>query len=207
MDNDNKENNSGIESIKRSLLNQEKFLFGFMQSERIVKKHKMKILSVVIVIVIAIVGLYVKSHMDTNNLIESNQAYSQLLKNPNDKEALDILKTKNKKLFNFYQVNMAMKNNNIALLESLKNSLDDSLKDLVSYKLVSEKADVQALEDYSLIQQSSLKEFAILQIVYKFIKEGKYEKAKESLANISVTSSINEYAVVLNHFLITKINK
>lgn len=207
MDNDNKENNSGIESIKRSLLNQERFLVGFMQSEKIVKKHKMKILSAIIVIVIAIVGLYIKSNMDKNNLIESNQAYSELLKNPNNKEALDILKTNNKKLFNFYQVNMAMKNNNIALLESLKNNLDDSLKDLVSYKLASEKADVQALEDYSLIQQSSLKEFAILQIVYKFIKEGKYEKAKESLANISVTSSINEYAVVLNHFLITKINK
>lgn len=207
MDNDNKENNSGIESIKRSLLNQERFLVGFMQSEKIIRKHKMKILSAIIVIVIAIVGLYIKSNMDKNNLIESNQAYSELLKNPNNKEALDVLKTNNKKLFNFYQVNMAMKNNNIALLESLKNNLDDSLKDLVSYKLASEKADVQALEDYSLIQQSSLKEFAILQIVYKFIKEGKYEKAKESLANISVTSSINEYAVVLNHFLITKINK
>jgi predicted negative regulator of RcsB-dependent stress response len=194
-------------SIKESLINQEKFLIGFVQAEKIYKKHKIKIILIVIALIGSVIGYKVNSNINENNLIESNKAYSILLKNPNDKKSLDILKNKNEKLYNLYQVNVAIKNNNVKKLISLKANIDDNFKNIIDYKIASIKKDTKLLESYSLKQNSSLKEFAVLQLVYKLIEEKKYQDAKDKLVNISTTSKLNQYAQILNHFLITKIGK
>ncbi len=194
-------------SIKESLINQERFLLGFVQIEKIYKKHKMKIIFIIIALIAGLIGYKIKGSMDESNLIASNKAYNLLLKNPDDKESLEILKSKNEKLYNIYQVSMALKTNDINELNLLKTNAEDNFKDIINYRLASIKEDTALLEAYSLKQGSLLKEFAMLQLVYKLIEEGKYQDAKDKLVNISATSKLNQYAQILNHFLITKIGK
>lgn len=194
-------------SLKESLINQEKFLVGFVQAEKIYKKHKMKIIFIIIAVLAGAIGYKIKGNMDENNLIASNKAYGLLLKNPDDKKSLEILKNKNAKLYNVYQVSMALKKDDINELNLLKENADDNFKNLINYRIASIKEDTKLLEAYSLKQDSSLKEFAILQLIYKLIEQGKYQDAKDKLVNISATSKLNQYAQILNHFLITKTGK
>ena len=74
-------------SIKESFINQERFLLGFVQGEKIYKKHKMKIIFIIIALIAGVIGYKVKANMDNNNLIDSNKAYASLLKNPDDKKS------------------------------------------------------------------------------------------------------------------------
>jgi len=194
-------------SIKESLINQEKFLLSFVQAEKIYKKHKMKIIFIIIALIAGGIGYKIKGSMDEDNLIASNKAYGLLLENPDDKESLNILKSKNTKLYTAYQVSLALQKDDINELLLLKENADDNFKNIIDYRIASIKEDADLLEAYSLNQNSSLKEFAILQLIYKLIEEGKYQDAKDKLVNISATSNLNQYAQIINHFLITKISK
>ena len=194
-------------SIKESLINQEKFLLGFVQSEKIFRKHKMKIIFIIIALIAGVIGYKIKSNMDENNLIASNKAYGLLLKNPDDKKSLEILKNTNEKLYTAYQVSLALQKDDVNELLLLRENADENFKNLIDYKIASLREDAKLLEAYSLKQGSSLKEFAILQLIYKLIEQGKYQDAKDKLVNISATSNLNQYAQILNHFLVTKIGK
>lgn len=194
-------------SIKESLINQEKFLLGFVQSEKIFRKHKMKIIFIIIALIAGVIGYKIKGSMDENNLIESNKAYGLLLKSPDDKKSLDILKNTNKTLYTAYQVSLALQKDDVNELLLLRENADENFKNLIDYKIASLREDAKLLEAYSLKQGSSLKEFAILQLIYKLIEQGKYQDAKDKLVNISATSNLNQYAQILNHFLVTKIGK
>ena len=194
-------------SIKESFINQEKFLISFVQAEKIYKKHKIKIIIIIIALIGGLIGYKVNSNINDNNLIESNKAYAMLLENPNDNKSLEVLKSTNEKLYNLYQVNLAMNNNDTNKLSLLKANTDDNLKNIIDYKIASIKEDEALLESYSLKQNSSLKEFAVLQLIFKLIEEEKYQDAKDKLVNISATSKLAQYAQILNHFLVTKVNK
>ena len=194
------------DDIKQSFDNQEKFLLGFIQSEKIFKKYKVYIISLIALIIVGIIALIVSNNMKENDLIASNQAYANLLENPDDQIALKILETKNNNLFKIYQATLALNSNDIQFLEKAKTSLDKNFQDILEYKIANLKDGIKALENYSLKQDASLKEFAILQIAHKLIKEKKFIEAKDKLANIAVTSSLNSYAQLLKHFLSTKIN-
>ena len=194
-------------SIKESFINQERFLLGFVQGEKIYKKHKMKIIFIIIALIAGVIGYKVKANMDNNNLIDSNKAYASLLKNPDDKKSLEILKSKNEKLYTAYQVSLALQKDDVNELLLLKENADENFKNILDYRIASINQDAKLLEAYSLKQDSSLKEFAILQLIYKLIEDGKYQDAKDKLVNISATSNLNQYAQILHHFLITKIGK
>ena len=163
-------------SIKESFINQERFLIGFVQAEKIYSKHKIKILFIIIALIGGFIGYKVNKSMNEDNLIESNKAYGILLENPNDRKSIEILKSKNSKLYNIYQVNMALKNDDMSKLIALKENADDNFKNIIDYKIASMKEDVALLESYSLKQNASLKEFAILQLVYKLIEEKKISR-------------------------------
>jgi len=198
-----KEKNEEIEtSLKKSLINQERFLLEFIQFERIFKKYKKVIIMSIIVLVSMFALFIIQDSLDFAKKLSSNEAYDKLLKNPNDKEAINILKANSESLYNIYMANQAIKNDDI---ESLKNiKLDALFEDLISYKIASLKANHNSLQRYALRQSSSLKEYADIQLTFKMIQDGKYEDAKFKLENTPVTSSLNTYYQLLRHYLVTK---
>lgn len=187
-----------VDFVKDELNSEEKFLEGFVKVERFYKKYKKLIFAVIAILVIAGVGIAVKSNIDEKNKIEANIAFDKVLKDSNDKQALETLKNTNAKLYE------------IALyLQSKKDGKVDQidipfLKELSTYQKALEEKNVEKLNSVSMQNDFLLKEFAIFNKALLLSNEGKYEEAKTALNLIPESSKASELANLLKHYLATK---
>lgn len=187
-----------VDYIKQELNSEEKFLENFVKVERFYKKHKKLIIAIAIIIVLAVVSFIVKQNIDQNNKIVANKAFDKILDNPKDKEALSVLKEKNKKLYE------------VALYLNTKDSGTKAdinlpfLKQLLQYEEAVKTKNLSQLNTVSMESDFLLKEFAILNKAILLTNESKYEEAKNSLKLIPKSSKAYELANLLNHYLVTK---
>lgn len=187
-----------VNYVKQELNSQEKFLEGFVKSERFWKKHKKMILTALAVIIIGGIGYGFKVYIDASNKKESNIAFNQFLNNYNDEQALDTLKQTSIRLYH------------VALyLKSKEQSIDEPINDrylgyLHAYNQAVESNDIEQLD--KLITQSSflLKEFALFNKALILAQNKEYEEARQTLKVIKQDSKVNELASLLNHYLLTK---
>lgn len=187
-----------VEFVKEELNSEEKFLESFVKVERVYKKYKKLILAVVAIVIIAVIAIVVKQNIDEKNKIESNIAFDKILKDSNDKQALETLKNTNKNLYDIALFLNAKK-------EGKANEVNvPFLKELSTYQKALEEKSVQKLNDVSMQTDFLLKEFAIFNKALLLANEGKYEEAKTSLKLIPQTSKAYDLANLLNHYLATK---
>ena len=189
-----------LDAVKKELSTEEQFLTGVIKAEGFFKKYKNLLIALVAIIFITflVISLY-KSKLQ-RSLTASNEAFVTLLENPTDKEALELLKTKNSKLYQLFLFSQETKTNDLEKLKSLDSQITEPiLKDLLRYQEASLSS--EGLSGYAMKQGAILKEFAKLQEAYLLFEAGKNKEAQDILKQISYDSPLNQVAESLKHYL------
>lgn len=187
-----------IEYIKEELSSEEKFLESFVKIERFYKKYKAVIITILVAIIIYVLWSVILGYLNEQSKIEANNAFNTLLENPQDKEALEVLKVKNEKLYEIVTYVQAKKEGKNVEINV------EYLKELSLYEKALKEANLEAISSLSLNDKFLLKENAIFNKALLEAKEGKYKQAKETLSQIPQNSQINNMVVLLKHFLASK---
>jgi hypothetical protein len=183
-----------IEEIKE----EESFLLKLFQLEKVVNKYKYQIIIFFALLIVVFIGYQVKSYINEQNLIKTNHAYNELLVNPNDKKALEILKN-NPKLFNLYLLH------NSKSIEELKKVANSNgiVANIAKYEIAALKGDKKSLENYSMTLDAVYKDLALLNVERLYLKENNHKKAGE-IANEIKDTQIKKLADTLLHYGIVK---
>ncbi|PID47562.1 MAG: hypothetical protein CR967_04010 [Proteobacteria bacterium] len=177
-----------LRAIKEEIGVEEQFIESLIKGERFFKKYKFIIIGAFVLLVILISGFYINDVLEKRRLDSTNEAYELLLKNPGDKNALELLKNKNKPLYEVFLFKEASKNKDEAQLRNLLNSsLDPFLKDIVKFELNDGNSE-------------TFKNIQILLDGYKLLKDGKVAEAKKVFGSIPLNSNLQEIVKKLNHY-------
>ena len=187
-----------VDYVKTGLSSEEKFLESFVKSERFFKKYKTLIFAFVIIIIVGIIGFFIKENLAQSNKLKANIAFNQVLENSNNAQALATLKDKNPQLYDIALYLQAKKEAKVAQISV------PLLKELSKYQTALANKNISELDNLSMQNDFLLKEFAIFNKALLLTNEGKFNEAKTTLALILQTSKAFELAKLLNHYLITK---
>lgn len=183
-----------VNYIKEELSTQESFLENFLKLEKFYGKYKKIIFSSVAALALGFISVSVLDYISYQNKIAANEAFNTTLENPNDTAALEVLKSKNQKL---YEIALYMK-------DGTKTVNVEFLKELSAYTAAVEKGDPLQIGSVTQKQGLVLKDFAIFNKALIEAQKGKYQDAKETLRLIPETSNIASLVTMLEHFLMTK---
>lgn len=187
-----------VDYVKTELSSEEKFLENFVKSERLFKKYKTLIFAFVTIVIVGIIGFFIKENITQSNKFEANIAFNKVLENSNDTQALAILKDKNPQLYDIAIFLQAKKEAKSAQINV------PLLKELSKYQTALADKSIAELDNLSMQNDFLLKEFAIFNKALLLTNEGKFNEAKTTLALIPQTSRAFELAKLLNHYLLTK---
>ena len=187
-----------VDYVKTGLSSEEKFLESFVKSERFFEKYKTLIFAFVIIIIVGIIGFFIKENLAQSNKLKANIAFNQVLENSNNAQALATLKDKNPQLYDIALYLQAKKEAKVAQISV------PLLKELSKYQTALANKNISELDNLSMQNDFLLKEFAIFNKALLLTNEGKFNEAKITLALIPQTSKAFELAKLLNHYLITK---
>ena len=183
-----------VDYVKTGLSSEEKFLESFVKSERFFKKYKTLIFAFVIIIIVGIIGFFIKENLAQSNKLKANIAFNQVLENSNNAQALATLKDKNPQLYDIALYLQAKKEAKVAQISI------PLLKELSKYQTALANKNISELDNLSMQNDFLLKEFAIFNKALLLTNEGKFNEAKTTLALIPQTSKAFELAKLLNHF-------
>ena len=186
---------SGLNEVKQELSSDEKLLEQAFHLERFFKKYKKSLIVLATLLVVAFVGYKVNNYLINSKLEKANSALLALQKNPNDKEALNTLKSSNPKLYALYSYSVAANNANKEALTKVPKS-SDFLEDVINYHI--------GVLDRAPKDSIYYKNLALLQKAYLLIKENKVKEAKNILIQIPQDSAVAPVARLLQHYTITK---
>ena len=187
-----------VDYVKTELSSEEKFLESFVKSERFFKKYKTLIFAFVIIIIVGIIGFFIKENLAQSNKLKANIAFNQVLENSNNAQALATLKDKNPQLYDIALYLQAKKEAKVAQISV------PLLKELSKYQTALANKNISELDNLSMQNDFLLKEFAIFNKALFLTNAGKFNEAKTTLALIPQTSKAFELAKLLNHYLLTK---
>ncbi|WP_321469072.1 tetratricopeptide repeat protein [Halarcobacter sp.] len=187
-----------VNYVKDEISSEEKFLESFVKVERFYKKNKIVIISVVVIIIALVIGFFVTKSIQESNKLEANIALNKVLDNPKDNEALNILKDKNKNLYEIAQYLNSKKEGKVIDVDV------KFLKDLTAYQKALEENSAEKLNSVSMQNDFLLKEFAIFNKAVILTENGKYKEAKNTLKMIQSDSKVNDLVNILKHYLATK---
>ena len=187
-----------VDYVKTELSSEEKFLENFVKGERFFKKYKTLIFAFVIIIIVGIIGFFIKENLAQSNKLKANIAFNQVLENSNNAQALATLKDKNPQLYDIALYLQAKKEAKVAQISV------PLLKELSKYQTALANKNISELDNLSMQNDFLLKEFAIFNKALLLTNEGKFNEAKTTLALIPQTSKAFELAKLLNHYLLTK---
>ena len=181
------------EEVKQELKQDEELLVKVFKLEKFFNKYKKIIISSAVVLAVLLIGYKVYNYLQFQNMIKENVAFNKLLQNPNDKEALKIVK-ENKNLYSLY---LLQKGN-------YKDIDSKLLSEIKAYELAMRNGK-KALEDYLLnpnykILKNAVR-FALIRI---YLSEGNRKKALNLYNEINENSQYKKLALYLIHYGIVK---
>jgi len=177
--------------IKKELSGDEKVLVSAFKLETLYKKHKLKIWTLVSLLIFLFVGTTVNSALNEVKLEDANKAFLVLQTKADDKEALETLKKKNPALFELYSYAQAIEKKDIKTLEKLSTSSNSIIADASAYTagVLNEKP----------VDSELYKELSLLLEAYIAMKENNTKKAKSKLELIDERSPLGIIAGFLKH--------
>jgi hypothetical protein len=188
-----------VKEIKEEIKEEESFLLKLFQLEKLVKKYQKPLIAVAVLIIVSFFGWQINSYLQTQKLIKTNQAYNILLKNPNDKTALQTLK-ENPKLFKLYLLQTS--NNDINKLKEVANS-EGIVANIAKYQIAVLKGDKKDIENYALTIGAIYKDLALLNVERIYLENNNHKKAQEIAKQIK-DQAIVKLANDLLHYGIAK---
>ena len=183
-----------VDYIKKEISTEESFIENFFKVEKFYKKYKKVLFGTVGVVIVAVIGISVSTYMSEQTKLKANIAFNEILKNPNDTNALSVLKSSNKKL---YDIALYMQ-------DKKKATNIEFLKELTIYSAAMKNNSSDEISNATQNQKFILKDFAIFNKALIQAKNGKYQDAKESLKLIPVSSEVSSLVNLLKHFLLVK---
>ncbi len=187
-----------VDYVRKEITSEEKFLESTVKAERFFKKYKTLVITAVVLVVVGLIAVGTTNYLKEENKKVVNIAFNKILKNVNDKDALEVLKGKSSKL---YQMALYLK----AKQDKKNISVDlKFLKELATYKNAINKKDLNALNNVSMQNDFLLKEFAIFNKALIQAQNGDYKESRTTLKLIPNTSSVNDLVKILKHYLLTK---
>lgn len=183
-----------IDYVKKEISAEETFMESFFKLEKFYKKYKIALFVIISLIVVVTIGYYTNNYFQMKNTIEANKAFNTLIADPNDANALAILKEKNTKLYNI-------------VLFIQNKSVEKEIEFLTTLSQYSEAMKENSIDKISLTTQNQnflLKDFAFLNKAILQTQKGDYAGAKETLTLISASSEVATLGKMLSHFLLTK---
>ena len=189
-----------VKEIKQEIKEEESFLLRLFQLEKFVKKYRYHLIALFLFIIAGIIGTEIKSYLYSEMLIRTNQAYNQLLENPNNKVALEKLK-ENEKLYKLYLLQTS--NGDNSKLKIVANG-KGVIADIAKYELAVLKGDKNSIENYTLqVGTAIYKNLALLNLERIYLENGNHKKAEEIVKNID-DADIAPFAEQLLHYGIVK---
>ena len=177
-----------LTQIKQEIGAQEQFLESMIKGERFFRKYKKFMIIAIIVAVIAIIGFYSNKIINDNRIEDANLAYSKLILNPNDANALSILKEKESKLYALFTLQQKLdKNDTNGISEVACLIVNPIVKDIILSQ--NGNANNQILSEYSTL----LKGFELL-------KQNKIKEANDEFNKISLDSQLQTLIKNLKHY-------
>ena len=182
------------DEVKQELKQDEELLVKVFKLEKFVRKYKKVIILTAVILALFLIGYKVYDYISFQKMVKENEAFNKLLQNPNDKEALKIVK-ENKNLYSLYLLQKG----------DYKDIDSKLLSEIKAYKLAMQKGTKQALEDYLLNPNYKiLKNPVRLALMRIYLSEGNRKKAKEIFNDIDPNSQYKKLGVYLLHYGIVK---
>ncbi|MGB5866294.1 MAG: hypothetical protein WBG69_00315 [Arcobacteraceae bacterium] len=183
-----------VEYIKKEISAEESYIENFFKVEKIFKKYKKLIIATVVIIFVSVIGYYISSYITQKNTMQANIAFNALIKNPNDTEALAVLKAKNSKLYEIYQYK----------LDTSKKTDVEFFSELVQYTEAIKENSIEKITSVTQKQKFLLQDFALLNKAIIQAQNTQYSDAKDTLKLINDKSEVAPLSKMLEHFLLTK---
>jgi PIN domain nuclease of toxin-antitoxin system len=183
-----------VNYLKKEISAEESYIENFFKIEKLFKKYKKVIITIITIIIVAVIGFYVSSYITQQNKIHANIAFNTLLENPNDQEAMAILKVKNQKLYDILQFQ----------IDDTKEIDVAYFKELAQYSNAIKENNIDKLNSVTQKQGFLLKDFALFNKALIQTQNKKYIDARETLRLINDKSEVSPMANMLQHFLLTK---
>ncbi|WP_295053768.1 hypothetical protein [Sulfuricurvum sp.] len=189
-----------MEALKEELSSEEKFFESAIRTERFVKRYQKPLMAVVAASLLAVAGAIGYQAYTNTKKESSNTALNLLLANPTDTKAEQTLKNDNPKLYDLWKLSRGISQNDVTILEGLKNSQAFGVADIASYESAVIKGDAHALEQYTKQQGALYKDLALLEAAVGDINKGDSKAANEKVALIAENSPLYQVAQSLSHY-------
>ena len=183
-----------LNEAKKELTNDEHMLASAFKLEKLYKKHKIKLYSVLTIATLYLVGTAIMDNIAQQKLVSANSAYLTLSKDAKNETALNELKSNNPALFDLYTYQEAIKSSDKEALKTLSTSSNKIIADISSYHL--------AVLEGKPVESELYNEFALVHNASLLIKEGKIDDAKNELDLISEDSSVYNISKMIKHYTI-----
>jgi len=181
-------------SIKEELKQDEELLVKVFQLEKFIKKYKKPLIAFLSIAAALLLGLSIYNYYKTQKAIKENNALMTLLSNPNDKEALNIVK-QNPTLYDLYLLRKGE-------YEKIKSK---ALEEIKAYEQAMKKGSVEALEAYlNNPNYKILKTPVKVALIRLYLQKNQREKAVNLANQIPINSRYKEIATYLIHYGIVK---
>jgi hypothetical protein len=183
-----------LNEAKKELTNDEQMLASAFKLEKLYKKHKIKLYSVLTIATLYLIGTAVVDNIAQQKLVSANSAYLTLNKDAKNETALNELKSNNPALFDLYSYQEAIKNSNKEELKALSTNSNKIIADLSAYHL--------AVLEGKPVESELYNEFALINNASLLIKEGKIADAKNELDLIDEESPVYNISKMIKHYTI-----
>ena len=183
-----------LNEAKKELTNDEQMLASAFKLEKLYKKHKVKLYSVLTIATLYLVGTAVVDNIAQQKLVSANSAYLTLNKDAKNETALNELKSNNPALFDLYSYQEAIKSTDKEALKALSKSKNEIIADISNYHLAvleGKPVESKLYNDFALVDNASL-----------LIKEGKISDAKNELDLIDEESPVYNISKMIKHYTI-----
>ncbi|WP_024790574.1 MULTISPECIES: hypothetical protein [unclassified Lebetimonas] len=181
--------------IKEQLKQDEQLLVQVFKLEKFIKKYKKHLIIAAVILIVYVIWQASYNYIKTQELIKTNNAFDELIVNPDNKKALETLK-ENKKLYELYLLREGKNLNKISTPE---------LKEFAAYKTAMLKGDIKTLENYLLNPDYKvLKDAVRVALIRAYLAKGNRKRALEISNDIKPNSKFADIAKYLLHYGIIK---
>ena len=177
-----------LTEIKKEIDAQEQFLESMIKGERFFKKYKTLLIIVCAAAIVAAVGFYTSKILNENRVEEANLAYSKLILNPNDANALSVLKEKEPSMYALFSLGQMLDKNDTKGISELANlQVHPLVKDIILSQTGNANSEI-------------LKEYNALLKGFELLKENKIKEANDEFNKIALDSQLQTLVKNLKHY-------